>query len=188
MEIRDKIIIEEGAHSIEWGHPTWAEGEPFVEQNKSIRNRYDREGGFNYAASGEIPWNDFNLMILESIRRNHFSKGEIIAIIDASSDLTYDYKRNQRKLLFMLGSVSLLNIVLLLMGNGLGGSYMKNMDSMLWFAPFGCIMWGFILGTLFALRPFKGLSYSKKYLITSLFISIVLNGFILLMAFMMLFN
>jgi hypothetical protein len=100
----------------------------------------------------------------------------------------YNYKKTQKKLLFILGSLSVLNIILLMLGNGLGGNYMKNMDSILWLAPLGCTIWGFILGILFALCSYKELSYSKKYLIISLFISIVLNGFILLGALMMLLN
>jgi hypothetical protein len=38
-------------------------------------------GGFNYASSSEISWEHFNEMILESIKRNHFSQQELDEII-----------------------------------------------------------------------------------------------------------
>jgi len=184
MEIDDNFKNKEDKlHSIEWGHPTWAEGEPRSESNKSIRNRYDRVGGFNYAASAEVPWNDFNLMIIESIKRKHFSKEEITVIFSATETQLYNTEKAQKKLLFILIGLFVINVFLLKLGPGLGGNYMKNMDTMLWVAPFGCVIWGFLLGTILTLIPFKGLTYVRKYLITSLFISIILNLFILLMAF-----
>lgn len=53
----------------------------------SIRNRYDNKvnGGFNVRGSSELPWYDFNNMIIESINRNHFSKSEIFEITIAIS-------------------------------------------------------------------------------------------------------
>ncbi len=69
-------------HSIEWGYATWTEQELQKDKDKSIRNRYEKEGGgFNYAGSGEIPWEDFNLMIVESIKNKKFSKAELYDII-----------------------------------------------------------------------------------------------------------
>lgn len=71
-------------HSIEWGNSTWTKDEPEINKVKSIRNRYDKDdGGFNYAGSAEIPWDDFNEMIIQSIERNHFTKEELGKIITA---------------------------------------------------------------------------------------------------------
>lgn len=71
MNVTDRIPIGTH-HSIEWGEATWDNSD------FSIRNRYDKEdGGFNYAGSSELPWTDFNQMILESIRRNHFTNEQI---------------------------------------------------------------------------------------------------------------
>ncbi|MEQ9288798.1 MAG: hypothetical protein RIG77_17890 [Cyclobacteriaceae bacterium] len=75
MEVKDRIETNEH-HSIEWGQATWSEND------FSIRNRYEKEGGgFNYAGSSEIPWSDFNRMILESIRRGHLSGSELASIL-----------------------------------------------------------------------------------------------------------
>jgi hypothetical protein len=64
-------------HSIEWGESSWGNGIDF-----SIRNRFDNKvnGGFNIRGSSELPWTDFNRMIIESINRNHFAKAEIFEI------------------------------------------------------------------------------------------------------------
>lgn len=80
MDVNDNFEIEP-QHSIEWGRPTWAVKNKTTDT--SIRNRYDREGGFNYAASSEIPWDDFKIMILQSIVRNHFSQDELQEIVQA---------------------------------------------------------------------------------------------------------
>lgn len=74
MNVADKLVIDSN-HSIEWGESTWDE------DDFSIRNRFDSdEGRFNKAGSSEIPWADFNQMILESIRRNHFTSNQIAEI------------------------------------------------------------------------------------------------------------
>lgn len=74
MEVTDKLIIDNN-HSLEWGASTWDK------DDFSIRNRFDSdEGRFNKAGSSEIPWADFNTMILESLRRNHFSRQQIAEI------------------------------------------------------------------------------------------------------------
>jgi len=68
-------------HSIEWGKSTW--------DNKSfsIRNRYNLENGkFNKAGSGEIPWEDFKKMIVESIKRDYFSSKEIGLLLKTISE------------------------------------------------------------------------------------------------------
>lgn len=71
MNVTTKISLGNN-HSIEWGESTWDENE------FSIRNRYDTiDGRFNKSGSSEISWEDFNLMIIESIRRNLFSPDEI---------------------------------------------------------------------------------------------------------------
>jgi hypothetical protein len=65
-------------YSIEWGYATWSAGE--LEKNKdwSIRNRYDKaDGGFNVRGSSEIPWEDFKLMIHESIIEKQFENTEL---------------------------------------------------------------------------------------------------------------
>lgn len=76
MNVNDKIDISND-HSIEWGDSSWDNG-----ADSSIRNRFDNKinGGFNVRGSSELPWNDFNRMIIESIGRNHFSKSEIFEI------------------------------------------------------------------------------------------------------------
>ena len=68
-------------HSIEWGDATWNDSE------KSIRNRYDNvtTGKFNKSGSGEIPWEDFKLMIKESIKRDKFNNQELGEILDEIS-------------------------------------------------------------------------------------------------------
>lgn len=77
MNVKDKIDISSD-HSLEWGESSWDNGADF-----SIRNRYDNKvnGGFNVRGSSELPWRDFNKMILESISRNHFTKAEIFEIL-----------------------------------------------------------------------------------------------------------
>lgn len=80
MNVTDKLKIND-SHSIEWGDATWDE------DDFSIRNRFDNSNGtFNKAGSSEIPWYDFNLMILESIKRGHFSKAELGDILKEISD------------------------------------------------------------------------------------------------------
>ncbi len=81
----EKVMKIDERHSIEWGKSTWDENE------YSIRNRFNtEEGRFNKIASSEIPWFDFNLMILESIKRNRFSKEEICEI---SNQITEYFKK-----------------------------------------------------------------------------------------------
>lgn len=75
-------IPNDNGHSIEWGNLTWG-----LQQNpqifiKSIRNRFENaNGGFNQAASSEIPWDDFILLIKESIKQDQFSKNELTDLI-----------------------------------------------------------------------------------------------------------
>jgi hypothetical protein len=82
MTASDKIIIPGPyPHSIEWGEATWDK------TDFSIRNRYDSTSGrFNKAGSSEIPWADFIQMIIESIRRNHFTNAQIGDITKAVAD------------------------------------------------------------------------------------------------------
>jgi hypothetical protein len=69
-------------HSIEWGNATWTKDLPEKQKIKSIRNRYNKDdGGFNYAGSAEVPWEDFNVMIIESIKNHKFSKEELYDIL-----------------------------------------------------------------------------------------------------------
>ena len=82
MEVQKiKSYKELPGYAIEWGYATWSKNKKPEEKDLSIRNRYDREdGGFNYAGSSEVPWVDFNRMVLESIREGKFSKKEINCI------------------------------------------------------------------------------------------------------------
>lgn len=71
MQVKDFVKIAK-SHSVEWAAATWNAKE------FSIRNRFDKDdGGFNLAASSELPWHDFNFMVLESIKRKHFSRKEL---------------------------------------------------------------------------------------------------------------
>lgn len=83
MEVKKTFIDpNKKNHSVEWGNATWTKDEHEDNKDVSIRNRYDREdGGFNYAGSAEIPWDDFNLMILESFKNRKFSKVELYDIM-----------------------------------------------------------------------------------------------------------
>lgn len=75
MKVEDAVKISD-KHYIEWGNSTWNE------EDKSIRNRKNRDdGGFNQAASGEIPWYDFIEMIHLSIEKAQFSKDELKDIV-----------------------------------------------------------------------------------------------------------
>ncbi len=77
MKPKDRINLSKD-HSIEWGESSWDNGSDF-----SIRNRFDNNsnGGFNIRGSSELPWHDFNTMILESIKRNHFTESDITNIL-----------------------------------------------------------------------------------------------------------
>jgi hypothetical protein len=86
MEVKDSTPVKD-RHSIEWGNATWTEDEDEDNKDFSIRNRYDKEGGgYNHTGSKEIPWWDFNSMIIESIKRNHFSKEELANILKEISE------------------------------------------------------------------------------------------------------
>ncbi len=76
MEVKDKFK-NTASHSIEWGEATWDSTE------FSIRNRYDNitTGRFNKAGSGEIPWEDFKLMIKQSILKKQLSNSEMAEIL-----------------------------------------------------------------------------------------------------------
>lgn len=77
MKTNDNIAIDNN-HSIEWGESTWDKKEI------SIRNRFDNEDGkFIHSASNEISWNDFNTMIIESVKKNHFTVKELETIKNA---------------------------------------------------------------------------------------------------------
>jgi len=77
MEVKEHTS-KSGGHSIEWGDATWDNTE------KSIRNRYDNvsTGKFNKSGSGEIPWEDFKMMIKESIARGQLNNIELGEILD----------------------------------------------------------------------------------------------------------
>ncbi len=76
MDVKDKFI-NTSSHSIEWGNATWDDAE------FSIRNRYDNAttGKFNKAGSGEIPWEDFKLMIKQSILKKQLDNSELAEIL-----------------------------------------------------------------------------------------------------------
>ncbi|CAM3540262.1 hypothetical protein [Aequorivita lipolytica] len=76
MKPKDKKPLSSN-HSLEWGESTWDSTE------FSIRNRYEKaSGGYNQAGSSELPWDDFKIMLKESILRNHFSNIELGEIMD----------------------------------------------------------------------------------------------------------
>lgn len=83
MEVQDEVSFKnKPGYSIEWGYATWSKDEPKDQKDWSIRNRYStRNGGFNIRGSNKVPWDDFKLMISESIKRNHFEKGDPAAIL-----------------------------------------------------------------------------------------------------------
>ena len=83
MEVRhSKLFKNKTNYSIEWGYGTWSKD--WNDKDFAIRNRYNKEdGGFNIRGSAEIPWSDFNRMILESIEERQFSKKEIKTIFKA---------------------------------------------------------------------------------------------------------
>ena len=77
VKVKTPVI---SGHSIEWGDAEWTKGK--TPKEKSIRSRYTNKAGrFNYAGSSEVPWSDFNGMILESIKRKQFSKEELAEIL-----------------------------------------------------------------------------------------------------------
>lgn len=82
MNVKDKFV-NTPEHSIEWGEATWNSSE------FSIRNRYDNSttGKFNKAGSGEIPWEDFKLMIIQSIEKKHFTNKDLSVILRKISDV-----------------------------------------------------------------------------------------------------
>jgi hypothetical protein len=80
MNVKEKVQVSTN-HSIEWGESTWDAND------YSIRNRFDTIGGkFNQAGSSELPWQDFLLMVKESIARNKFSNIEISQILTEISN------------------------------------------------------------------------------------------------------
>lgn len=85
MEVLIKHDIpDDPGHSIEWGNSTWGQQQNPIIQQKAIRNRFENaNGGFNQAASSEIPWTDFLIMIHQSIQQNQFSPNEMIDILKA---------------------------------------------------------------------------------------------------------
>jgi hypothetical protein len=84
MEVNDsKKFKNLPNYSIEWGFGTWSKD--WEKKEFAIRNRYNKDdGGFNIRGSAEIPWVDFNRMILVSIQENQFSKKEIKTILKAT--------------------------------------------------------------------------------------------------------
>ncbi len=77
MDVTDKFT-NTASHSIEWGNATWDT------TDFSIRNRYDNAttGKFNKASSGEIPWEDFKLMIKQSILKKQLNNAELAEILN----------------------------------------------------------------------------------------------------------
>ncbi len=76
MDVTDKFT-NNASHSIEWGNATW-DATDF-----SIRNRYDNAttGKFNKTSSSEIPWEDFKLMIKQSILKKQLDNKELAEIL-----------------------------------------------------------------------------------------------------------
>jgi len=64
-------------HYIEWGKSTWNNG-----ADLSIRNKIlNKKGKYNRISSSEISWNDFNNMIIQSIKKSKFSDIELKEIL-----------------------------------------------------------------------------------------------------------
>lgn len=94
MEVKDEVSFNnKSGYSIEWGYSTWSKDESVDQKDWSIRNRYSTQyGGFNIRGSSEVPWEDFKLMISESIKRNHFEKEDLAAMLkDISECLVKNY-------------------------------------------------------------------------------------------------
>jgi hypothetical protein len=82
----------------------------------------------------------------------------------------------KKKLIILLFIITLINALTFQFGPGLGGNYLKKIDSQLWTVPLGCIIWGFVLAVPLTLIPYKDLSYKQKYLSVGLITSIIFNG------------
>tara|TARA_R110002050_G_scaffold265253_2_gene406279 strand:+ start:5812 stop:6102 length:291 start_codon:yes stop_codon:yes gene_type:complete len=82
MEVKhSKSFLNHKGYSIEWGYATWSKNETEGNKDWSIRNRYDKAyGGFNLRGSSEIPWEDFRLLIHESITEKQFTNRELNSI------------------------------------------------------------------------------------------------------------
>ena len=100
--------------------------------------------------------------------------------------IQYDTKILKKKLTIILASIIGINIFLF--GPGFGGNYLKNYDSLLWLAPIGCILYGFMGAIFLTFIPFNRLSYRHKYLLATLFLSIIFNIGMLVIGLSLLFN
>lgn len=112
----------------------------------------------------------------------------LLPMTDSIIIVKHETQRVKLKLTTVLLILIVCNILLLQFGPGLGGNYLKKQDSILWCAPLGCVIWGFLLGSFFAFIPYNELPYKKKYLIVSLFISIIFNLFMLVIAISVIFE
>ena len=76
MDVLD-VFHDYNGHSIEWGNATWDPAD------SSIRNRYDDvvTGRFNKAGSSEVPWDDFKLMLKQSIIKKKFNNAELADVL-----------------------------------------------------------------------------------------------------------
>jgi len=75
-------VNDDKTHRIEWGVST------YETKSKCIRNRFDnKHGKFNKTGSSEIHWDDFVMMILESLKRNEFADKEIQSIEEAIQNI-----------------------------------------------------------------------------------------------------
>jgi hypothetical protein len=77
MNVKDKYH-NSPSHSIEWGEATWDS------TDVSIRNRKDNPttGRFNQAGSSEVPWEDFKIMIHQSILKKKFTNAQLAQILN----------------------------------------------------------------------------------------------------------
>ena len=89
-------------------------------------------------------------------------------------------RKLKTKLLWVLIAVVVINILLLQLGTGLGGNYLKNYNSMLCLAPIGYVLYGVFFALFITFIPYKELSYKRKYMIASLFTSILINLFMMI--------
>lgn len=93
MEVQDEVSFSsKPGYSIEWGYATWSKDDPTVQKDWSIRNRYSTQyGGFNIRGSSEVPWGDFKLRKSDSIKRNHFEKEDLAAMLNDISECLGKY-------------------------------------------------------------------------------------------------
>jgi len=83
-----------------------------------------------------------------------------------------------RKLFMILIGVMLFNLFMYDLGPRMEENI--SFESDFWQIPLICTVLGFVLGLPVSLFPYKGLEYKKKYILSSLILSIVFNSLLIL--------